>query len=271
MAYDQAYKNLTYSGVNFKHHYGEQVVLLVNPWSQSMLAHACKPETIQPQMNHYLEVLYRYMLSECVARFFPRKLQLVSTRMHANDSRAVLEQDLIDANTPVVCVGLARAGTHPNHILFEELCYLMDPKKVRQDHFYINRVTNERGEVTGVNVSGSKIGGDKEGAIVLFPDPMGATGSSLKHCYEHYQKQVNGKAKRLISMHLIVTPEFIRRMKKDCPELTIVTLRADRGTSSPDILSTELGSSMQENGLNDIDYIVPGAGGVGEVLNNSYV
>ncbi len=271
MAFDQAYKDLSYSGVNFKHHYGDKVILLTNPWTQSMLARACQPTTVQPQMNHYLEVLYRYMLNECVARFFPRALQRVPTRMHESDARAILEQDLVDPSTPVVCVGLARAGTHPNHILFEELCYLMDPKKVRQDHFYINRVTNERGEVTGVNVSGSKIGGDKQDAIVFFPDPMGATGSSLKHCYDHYQKQVSGVAKRFISLHLIVTPEFIRRMQKDCPELTIVALRVDRGTSSSEILATDLGSMKNETGLNSIDYIIPGAGGVGEVLNNSYV
>jgi uracil phosphoribosyltransferase len=72
-------------------------------------------------------------------------------------------------------------------------------------------------------------------------------------------------------MHLIVTPEFIRRMQKDCPELTIITLRVDRGTSDKEILSTELGSSKLESGLNTVDYIIPGAGGVGEVLNNSYV
>jgi uracil phosphoribosyltransferase len=271
MAFDKAYTNLAYDGVNFKHFYGANLVLLANAWTHTMLARACQSQTVQPQMNHYLEVLYRYMLSECVARFFPRKLQNIATRMHESDARAVLEQDLVDPSTPVVCVGLARAGTHPNHILFEELCYLLDPKKVRQDHFYINRMTNQQGEVTGVNVSGSKIGGDKQDAIVLFPDPMGATGSSLKHCYDHYQKQVHGKARRLISMHLIVTPEFIRRMQKDCPELTIITLRVDRGTSDKEILSTELGSSKLESGLNTVDYIIPGAGGVGEVLNNSYV
>jgi len=271
MELDQAYTDLSYQGFNFNHHYGEQFVLLANSWTQSMLARACENETLQPQMNHYVATLYRYMLSEVVSRYFPRKVQKIKTRMFASEPKAVLVQDLVETETPVVCVGLARAGTYPNHVLFEELSYLINPRVVRQDHFYINRVADAKGVVTGVNASGSKIGGDKDNAIVIFPDPMGATGSSLKYCYDYYQKQVEGKAHKLISMHMIVTPEIIVRMKTDCPELIVVALRVDRGMSDSHIFSTKLGEKNNEKGLSAIDYIIPGAGGVGEVLNNSFV
>jgi uracil phosphoribosyltransferase len=31
------------------------------------------------------------------------------------------------------------------------------------------------------------------------------------------------------------------------------------------------GSDSRESGLNEVDYIVPGAGGVGEIINNSWI
>jgi hypothetical protein len=41
--------------------------------------------------------------------------------------------------------------------------------------------------------------------------------------------------------------------------------------SDSSIFSTQLGETKNEKGLSAIDYIIPGAGGVGEVLNNSFV
>jgi uracil phosphoribosyltransferase len=71
---------------------------------------------------------------------------------------------------------------------------------------------------------------------------------------------------------LIITPEFIARMRKDHPELVIYALRLDRGMSSDATFSTALGADpAAERGLNEIQYIVPGAGGVGELMNNSFV
>ena len=54
--------------------------------------------------------------------------------------------------------------------------------------------------------------------------------------------------------------------------LHIFAVRLDRGLSAPDVLATTPGTRWdEERGLNDIQYIVPGAGGVGEVLNNAWV
>ena len=72
--------------------------------------------------------------------------------------------------------------------------------------------------------------------------------------------------------NLIITPEFIRRMRADHPDVVIYAIRLDRGMSSDETLRTGLGENPEaERGLNEIQYIVPGAGGVGEILNNSFV
>jgi uracil phosphoribosyltransferase len=147
----------------------------------------------------------------------------------------------------------------------------MNPELVRQDHFYVARKTNDKNEVIGVDVSGSKIGGGVDKAIVLFPDPMGATGGTIVEAYEHYKESVGGKPSLMIAMHLIITPEYLKKVTALCPDLHIFALRLDRGLSNADILTTEPGTKWnEEKGLNNLSYIVPGAGGLGEILNNSY-
>ena len=45
----------------------------------------------------------------------------------------------------------------------------------------------------------------------------------------------------------------------------------DRGLSTPEALAERPGTLWaEERGLNESGYIVPGAGGLGEVLNNSW-
>jgi uracil phosphoribosyltransferase len=146
---------------------------------------------------------------------------------------------------------------------------LLNPKTVRQDHFYISRVVNEKNEVTGVSVAGSKIGGGVDNTVVIFPDPMGATGSTMVEAVKHYQAL--GKPKAMIALHLIVTPEYLARVTKNCPELKVYALRLDRGLSPTDVLKEIPGKRWkEEKGLNQHHYIVPGAGALGEILNNSY-
>ena len=61
-------------------------------------------------------------------------------------------------------------------------------------------------------------------------------------------------------------------MQKDHPDVEIFAIRLDRGLSSREVLQTIPGSDWDnERGLTDIHYIVPGAGGVGELLNNSLI
>ena len=60
-------------------------------------------------------------------------------------------------------------------------------------------------------------------------------------------------------------------MKTDHPELIVYALRVDRGASSPSALASIPGTLWaEESGLTDNQYIIPGAGGLGELMNNSY-
>ena len=155
---------------------------------------------------------------------------------------------------------------------FDVLNEFLDPEAVRQDHLIMQRVTNEAGEVVGAKMSGSKIGGPVGGRHVLFPDPMGATGSSLCQAVDYYKTQLKGTPGPIVAMHLIVTPQFIQRVTKEHPDVSIYALRMDRDINDEDILATVPGTHWdQETGLNAHDYIVPGGGGFGELMNNALV
>ena len=115
-------------------------------------------------------------------------------------------------------------------------------------------------------------GGDVENAFLLFPDPMGATGSSLAKAIELYKSQIPGTPRRIVNVHLIVTPEYLRCMTREHPDVVIYAVRLDRGLSPPDVLATVPGTRWdEERGLDDHQYIVPGGGGFGELMNNAYV
>jgi len=116
------------------------------------------------------------------------------------------------------------------------------------------------------------MGGTVDGAMMLIPDPMGATGSTVSRVLNHYAKEVHGKPHKVLAVHLIVTPEYLRHVTQNHPEVIVYALRLDRGLSDPEVLETVPGTLWErERGLTDHQYIVPGGGGLGEVLNNSFV
>lgn len=196
----------------------------------------------------------------------------VATRMHAYHPEAVFEGELVDPDQKTVTVNLARAGTFPSHVCYTAFNYVLNPKLVRQDHISINRETDAKEKVVGAKISGHKIGGSIDDSIVVFPDPMGATGGTLVSALNIYKNEVQGKAKKFIALHLIVTPEYLKKVRATHPDLTIYAVRLDRGLSKPPILQTTPGTCWdEERGLNDKQYIVPGGGGFGEILNNSFV
>ncbi|EQC46732.1 putative uracil phosphoribosyltransferase [Bacteriovorax sp. BSW11_IV] len=269
---DRGYVNLESRALEIEHKYGPNVHILSHPMAQSFLAKLSAPETHQPSLNYIVERLYGILLDTVVNSCFPREVVKMDTRMKEHHEKGVFHGEVIKASTPVVSVDLARAGIYPSHLCYHHLNFIMDPKVLRQDHFYIQRKTNAANEVVGVDLSGSKIGGPVKDAIVLFPDPMGATGGSMSHAISHYKNSVEGDALKYITMNLIITPEYIRRMQKDHPDVQIFALRLDRGLSSDKVLASVPGTFIDEEfGLNEHQYIVPGAGGVGEILNNSFV
>ncbi len=252
-----------------EHFYGKNVHIVSSPITHSWLARLGSPSTEQPLIDELVIMLYQHLFDVVADSAFPKKRMQIETRMKMAHPEGVLDQDFIEAETSAVSVGLARAGTLPSHICYRKMNILLNPKLVRQDHFYISRVVNEKNEVTGVSVAGSKIGGGVDNSIVLFPDPMGATGSTIVEAVRHYKTL--GKPKALIAMHLIVTPEYLAKVTSECPELQVFTLRLDRGLSSSEVLQEIPGKRWkEEKGLNSHHYIVPGAGGLGEILNNSY-
>jgi uracil phosphoribosyltransferase len=269
---DRAYKTYEFRSPELSHDYGPTVHLLADPVLLTLLARLCRPETLQPDVTWLIRDIYETLVRVVIANELPRRESEVRTRMFASTPAGVWSGSILDPNTRVVTVNIARAGMQPSQVAFETLTRLLNPDVVRQDHIYMSRVTDARDVVVGVDVAGDKIGGDVGNATVLFPDPMGATGSSIVRAATIYKKLQGGPPTKMVALHLVVTPEYLKRLHDEVPELLVYAVRLDRGLSPPEVLSSGLGQRWdEERGLNERDYIVPGAGGLGEILNNSYV
>ena len=269
---DSQYGNLSGSMDGLEHKYGPQVHLMSNPYAMSMLTRACSPEAVQPEVNHLVSALYDHLLSFVASTVLRKGKVTVPTRMNEFTDKGVYVGDCIDRSQRVVVVDIARAGILPSHRFYEGLHHIVDAAGIRQDHVVASRTTDASGKVTGVALDGSKIGGTIQDATVIFPDPMAATGSSLAGVIDHYSRKVDGQSAAMVAVHLIVTPEYLKRMTEQFPHLHIFAIRLDRGLSSQDVLGTIPGTHWEEEvGLNQTQYIVPGAGGVGEVLNNAWI
>jgi uracil phosphoribosyltransferase len=269
---DKAYRSAHYTLSELPQHYGENVHLLGDPLALTQLARLCAGTTQQPDINRLVASLYQHLFSAVINQEFPRRVVRSTTRMISSTPRAVLEGEMLDTSVRVVCVDIARAGILPSQICYDLSNSLFDPANVRQDHLIMSRVTDGRQKVTGADIVGGKVGGSIDGRYVLLPDPMGATGTSLATAISRYKSEYGSQPAKVITMSLIVTPQFIRTLRDAHPDVVIYALRLDRGMSEPAVLATELGERWEEeSGLNDVDYIVPGGGGFGEIMNNSFV
>ena len=267
-----AYAQSHYKPLEIAHKYGANVHLIDDPLAWTQLARLCARETVQPQVGRLVKVLYERLAEVVLAAEFPRARIDVPTRMVVSSPQAVYRGVAIDEDTKAVTVGIARAGTMPSQVVYDLLNDVLDPQGVRQDHLFMSRATDAAGRVTGTTWHDAKIGRDVEGRILLFPDPMGATGSSMISAITHYKTRLEGTPGRCITMHLIVTPEYLKNLLAAHPDTVIYALRLDRGLSPNDVLSTVPGTRWsEERGLDEHQYIVPGAGGVGELLNNAWV
>lgn len=269
---DLTYSRLPQPFREIEHRYGPNVHLLGQPFLLSLLAQLCAEGTIQPRVNRLISALYTGLLGAVASQEFPRRRQAVRSRMIQTTPRGVFEGELVDPDCKVVTVSIARAGILPSQICYEALNDLMDPRLVRQDHVFMNRVTDPSGRVTGVSLAGSKVGGPVRDTMLVVPDPMGATSSTMIGLADHYLRHPDGPPAKLIAMHLIVTPEYLRRIREAHPNVVIYAIRLDRGLSPPEVLCAMPGEHWdRERGLTDQGYIVPGGGGFGEVLNNALV
>ncbi|GDX80089.1 hypothetical protein LBMAG42_19000 [Deltaproteobacteria bacterium] len=254
------------------HAWGDNLFLHGEPWPLTLLARLGHPDTHQPEVGRIATRLFEFLFSKVASCELQTRVDRVATRMTAKHPDESYEGVVIPTDQPVVVVDVARAGILSSQLFYDRFNELLDPLGVRQDHMFVSRVTDAAGSVTGSAVAGAKIGGTVEGAVLVIPDPMGATGGSLCEVLDHYLRAGYGRPSRVVFVHLIVTPEYVKNVHARHPDVRIHALRLDRAFSSAAALALPSGSRPdEESGLDDHQYIVPGAGGLGEVLNNSWV
>jgi uracil phosphoribosyltransferase len=269
---DRSYDSVPFRISEIEHRYGERVHIVGNPFLLGQLAALCAKETRQPTVNRLVRLLYEDLVRTVLNAEFPRRRVAVPTRMIDSSPQAIFEGEVLDRHVRVVTVNIARAGAVPSQVAYDLLNETLEPSLVRQDHIIMSRMLGANEEVVGAGIGGMKIGGDVDDAFLLFPDPMGATGSSLATAIETYKTKVPGRPRRIVNIHLIVTPEYLRTMTRAHPDVAVYAIRLDRGLSPPDVLATIPGTRWdEERGLDDHQYIVPGGGGFGEIMNNAYV
>ena len=195
-----------------EHRYGEHIHVLDDPYLNTLLTSLCVPATGQPQFNHLIRRVYEGLIRHLITETYPTKLANAKTRMASEYPEAILRNEVIDPNSSTVVVDIARAGILPSQVCFDLLNEILTPNLVRQDHLIMARTVDESDNVVGATISGSKIGGEIGDRTLLFPDPMGATGGSLATAIEAYLGQGLGTPKRIVTLNLIITPEFVRRI-----------------------------------------------------------
>lgn len=253
------------------HLYGENVHIVLNPYLLTQLAELCAKGTRQPALSAMLRELYSSLVRIVISQEFPLRTGKVETRMIDITERGVFEGPIINTTTQVAVVDVPRAGSEPAMVCFDIFNRTLNPEGVRKDTLEISREVDAQGRVTGAKLYKAKIGGQVKGRIVVIPDPMGATGSTICKVIEQYRSKDDGAyVTKFIAIHLIVTPEYLKKLKSEYPECVVYAVRLDRGLSSDEVLQSLPGTSWdQEKGLTDHQYIVPGAGGLGEVLTGS--
>ena len=264
-------KEPRFGGWERGHGYGPKVHILDNVYLLTALARLSGTDVRHPEMTSIVRDVYKALMVTVAGQEFPRVLGEIKTRMsEQHPLEGVYRGEVLDPSTRVVIVDVVRAGILPSQTCFEMLTSVLPDENVRLDHLTMARVSNDAGEVTGVDLSGSKIGGTVDDAVLLLPDPMGATGSTTVRAVEHYLEH-HGKPARIVAMPMMATPEYLRTVLAAFEDVVVYTARLDRGMSAADVLAARPGDRWdEERGLNGRGYIVPGAGGMGEVLNNSW-
>jgi len=253
------------------HGYGPRVHILEDAWTAAATAKLSSPDCTHTELVQVVRALTTRLATTAFGRELPTAERSVTTRMaEKHGDLGTWRGEAVDPAAEVVVLDVIRGGIIPSQTCFELLSLVHPIETLRLDHLNMQRVAGSDGRVDRVELTGSKVGGSIEGATLVIPDPMGATGGTILRALEHL-KAAHGMPSRLILIPLICTPEFLRAVLALDVELTVYTARVDRGMSGSDVLGSPLGARWaEERGLDDEDYIVPGAGGVGEVLNHSW-
>ena len=253
------------------HHYGSDVRLFDDSFLSTLLVRIGSSTTGTAEIPNLVRTAYQRLMHEILASEFPRTQQRWPTRMTAQEPRAFVEGPMLSRDTKLVICSVIRAGMLPAQACYEAAIEVLPPENVRLDVLNMSREVGPDGKVCGVRLDGSKIGGPVDNAVVLLPDPMGATGGTVCRAVEVY-RELGGTPHAIAAAHMMVTPEAIQKVTKSHPGARVYAGRLDRGLSSERALAADPGQYPdEERGLSDVQYIIPGAGGMGELLTNSWV
>ena len=251
------------------HNYGDRVHLLNEPYLLSLLSRISSPESDGELLPRLVRTAYKRLFQAILNEHFPTTTDRVPTRMAAADPRGVYVGPRFRDDVSLVICSVVRGGVVPGQVCFEAACEILPPQNVRLDFLSASRTVDEAGAVNGVRVDGSKIGGSIANSILIVPDPMCATGGTVATVFDAYEELGASEALALISANLIVTPEAVQTIAERCPRAHLWGARLDRGASPEYVLESQPGTHLsEESGLNESQYILPGAGGLGEALTN---
>ncbi len=268
---DIVYQTSHHKVSELPHEYGDRVHILGNPTLIHLLNTFSSTQLTHPFIiTSYVKRIYQIILYESLPVICSLTSSTYQSRMVEYTPKGQFESIGFDPASQFVCTSLARAGIIPSQTCYEDLLTIVGPSSTRQDYFSCERAINGNGEVEGTTLSSAKVGGDIQDRVIIIPDPMGATGSTIETVLSFYDTQVEGTPRHIAALFMIIAPECIHRLTQKFPNLTIVAGRLDRGLSEPAILNSTLGAYPEgEKGLTEKSYIVPGAGGVGEIINNT--
>ncbi|MBI5421901.1 hypothetical protein HZA44_02100 [Candidatus Peregrinibacteria bacterium] len=226
-----------------------KIKILDTPYHLSLLATLGRPDVFQPQISQLVESLYVDMFGAVMDEELEQEKVKIKTRIFKKEPKeGFFTGSVLKRKQHVVVADVLRAGMQPANLFYLKLCSLLDPRFVRQDHIMSQRADAPTG-VTHSNLLGSKIGGTIKNRIVFIPDPMGATGNSATEVIQHYLKHY-GTPKKFVLVNLVITPFYLEKLKSLKADIRVYAARLDRK-------------------LTRDSFIVPGLGGVGEMINNT--
>lgn len=251
------------------HRYGNRIHLLNEPYLLSLISRIGSPDSDGEPLPQLVRTGYKRLFQAILNEHFPTTTERVPTRMAPADPRGVYVGPRFRHDVRLVICSVVRGGVVPGQVCYEAACEVLPSRNVRLDFFCASRTVDAQGVVTGVQLDGTKIGGSIKDAILVIPDPMCATGSTVATVLDAYEEFDGAEALALVSANLIVTPEGVQAIKERFPKAHLWAARLDRGASPKHVLNTIPGTHLEdESGLNEHQYILPGAGGLGEALTN---
>ncbi len=258
-------------GQIFQRHLYPKTIWISTPFTDKLVGDWCNPETQQPRFDEIIEELYRFLFA-FIINLLPTKTITQPTRMQAIVPDAKLICQVPQEQKIIVCA-IARAGNLTSEIIYKLLLkFFQDPSLIRRDCLMGERQKDPKThKIIGCKLNTEKIGGSCENAILVIPDPMGATGTTTINTIKTYKEQF-GKPKKVILVHIFVTPEYIKNLNNnlDGIDWNIITLHVDRSGSSEQALKEIPGKLLeQEFGLTEQGYIRCGPGDVGAIQNNT--